>query len=84
MITSTSRTRTPTNLFKVATTICQKSLFFATTLVMPNFQLATMFRLTIIVCEDGDTIRMLTTLIDESRLVRAPHGVPKANHLTHI
>jgi hypothetical protein len=84
MITSTSRTRTPTNLFGVATIVCQKSLFFVTSLVVPNFQLATMFCLTIIISEDGDTIRMLTTSIDESRLVRAPHDVPKANYLTHI
>jgi hypothetical protein len=35
-------------------------------------------------CEDGDTIWMLTALIDESKLVRTPHDVFKAPFNTYL
>lgn len=61
-----------------------KIIVFVTTLVVPNFQLATMLHLTIIMCEDGDTIWMLTTLIDESKLVRTPHDVLRTPFNTYL
>jgi hypothetical protein len=43
MLSSISRTRTSTTLLGVTTTICQTSLFFTTTLVIPSFQSVTIF-----------------------------------------
>jgi hypothetical protein len=55
------------------------AIIFTTTLDVLNFQLATMFHLVTILCEDGAIIRMSTTPIDESILIIAYQDIPRTS-----
>jgi len=52
---STSRTHVPNNVLGVAKLIYQTPFFSATTLVMFNFQLVVIFRMTATLCDGMDT-----------------------------
>jgi hypothetical protein len=61
LFSSTLGTQTPNSVLGAAKLVCQTPLFFATTLVMPDFWMVTTL------CDGLDTPRMVATPVEDSQ-----------------
>jgi hypothetical protein len=59
-------TQAPNSVLGATRLVCQTPLFFATTLVMPDFQLVTILQIATTLCDGVDTPRMVATPIKDS------------------
>jgi len=70
----------PNSVLGVTKLVCQTPLFFATTLVMFDFQPTVVFQMAATLCDGVDTLRMVATLVEDSQVV---FSQPQVNE-THI
>lgn len=66
LFSSTSRTHVPNSVLGATRLVCQTPLFFATTLVMPDYRSITIFLMATTLCDGEDTLGMVITPIEDS------------------